>query len=133
MSPHVHRVLTLGLAGCTLYALAACGNGGTSTASNGGGPSVGTAGVHLGTPAAHIAATDQLLFSPASQTLHVGDIIEWTNTGTVEHTVTFDSQPYLSDPALQPGATWEIRLTQAGTYPYRCTIHPGMNGTLVVK
>lgn len=42
-------------------------------------------------------------------------------------------QPYLSDPTLAPGATWEIKLTQAGTYPYRCTIHPGMNGMLVVK
>ena len=127
------RLLHVCIGGCTLYALTACGNGTSSTSAASGGPTIGAAGVRLGTPAVHVAATDQLQFSPSTQTLHVGDIVEWMNTGTVEHTVTFDSQPYLSDPTLQPGATWEIKLTQAGTYPYRCTIHPGMNGTLVVK
>ena len=82
----------------------------------------------------HIAATDQLQFSPATQTLHVGDVVQWGNTGTVPHTVTFDSQSYLTDPTLlAPGDTWEIKFTQAGTYPYHCTLHPGMDGTLVVK
>lgn len=127
------RLIAIVLGGCAISAAAAaCGNGGVGPSNAAGSPVVGTAGVSLGTPAVRIAATDQLQFAPSTQALHVGDVIQWTNTGTVAHTVTFDSQPYLSDPTLAPGATWEIRLTQAGTYPYRCTIHPGMNGTLVV-
>lgn len=134
MSPARRRVLELVLGCCAVSAtLAACGNGVAGTPSASGGPTVGAAGVSLGTAAVHIAATDQLRFSPSTQTAHVGDIVQWTNAGTVPHTVTFDNQTYLSDPTLAPGATWEIKFTQPGTYPYRCSIHPGMNGTLVVK
>jgi len=116
-----------------LAAMSACDNGsGTGTNMPGSGPPVGTAGVNLGTPSVHIAATDQLVFSPATQTVGVGQIVEWTNTGTVVHTITFDAYPYLSDPTLAPGGTWEVRFTKAGTYPYHCTIHAGMTGTLTV-
>lgn len=65
--------------------------------------------------------------------MHVGQVIQWSNIGTVLHTVTFDPYPSLSDDTLQPGATWSIKFSHPGTYPYRCTIHPGMNGTLVVN
>ena len=78
-----------------------------------------------------ISATGQLTFDPVMQTAHVGDIIEWTNTGSVEHTITFDTEPSLSDPSLQPGATWEVKFTTAGTYHYHCSIHSGMVGTIV--
>lgn len=128
------RLGALATLACLMAVVAACGNGGGSAvASSNVAPKVGTSGVHLGSPVVVIDATDQLRFSPATQTLHVGDIVEWTNVGTVQHTVTFDAQPYLTDPALDPGAAWEIKLTETGTYPYRCTIHPGMNGTLVVR
>lgn len=88
--------------------------------------------MNLGTPTVHVAATDQLMFSPANVTLHVGQIVQWTNTGSVTHTVTFMNYPYLSDPTLTPGGTWEVKVNTAGTYPYQCTIHSGMTGTLVV-
>jgi plastocyanin len=117
--------LTLGLAAC----------GGSTASSNSSPPSVsvGTAAVSLGTAAVMISATGQLTFDPAMQTAHVGDIIQWTNTGSVAHTITFDTAPALSDPSLQPGATWEVKFTTAGTYQYHCTIHSGMVGTIVVS
>jgi plastocyanin len=113
--------------------LAACG-GSSSTATSGApSASVGLAGGNLGTPTVTIAATGALTFDPAMQTAHVGDIVQWSNTGSVEHTVTFDAQPALSDPALEPGAAWEVKFTTAGTYRYRCSIHPNMVGTIVVS
>ena len=127
------RLVVLGAAIALLWSVAACGNGTTPSSNAGKGPIVGTAGIHLGSAVVHIDATDQLRFSPTTETVHVGDIVEWTNIGSVQHTVTFDAQPYLTGPTLDPGATWEIKLTQTGTYPYRCTIHPGMNGTVVVR
>lgn len=115
--------------------LVACGGSGSGPPSNSSpaAASVGTAGVSLGTATVKISATGQLMFDPAMQTAHVGDIIQWTNTGTVEHTITFDAETSLSDPALQPGATWEVKFTTAGTYQYHCSIHPTMVGTIVVS
>jgi plastocyanin len=124
----VGLLLTLGLV--------ACGGGSTnSPASNSSPPavSVGTAGVSLGASAVNISATGQLTFDPVMQTAHVGDIIQWTNTGSVEHTITFDTEPSLSDPSRQPGSTWEVKFTTAGTYQYHCSIHSGMVGTIVVS
>jgi plastocyanin len=40
----------------------------------------------------------------------------WTNTGSAMHTITFDTEPALSDPSLQPGVTWDVKFTSAGTY-----------------
>lgn len=129
------RELVLAVAGfLVVTAVAGCANGGAASPSANGASSAGTAGVRLGNPSKHVAATDQLVFVPATQTLHVGDIVQWTNTGTVPHTVTFGSQPNLTDPSLlAPGETWEVKVDHAGTFPYRCTIHPGMTGALVVK
>lgn len=123
-------------AGATVV-VAACGGGGSSSSSSssssGGGGGVGTAGANIGTAAVKVDANDKLAFAPASSTAHVGDVIQWTNSGTVPHTVTFDQYSSLSDPTLAPGATWEVKFTQPGTYSYKCTIHPGMNGTITVS
>jgi plastocyanin len=114
--------------------LAACG-GNTTSPGSGSTPStsVGVAGANLGTATDKIAATGQLAFEPAMTTAHVGDIIQWTNTASFEHTITFDSESSLSDPSLQPGGTWEVKFTTAGTYQYHCSIHPQMVGTIVVS
>lgn len=126
-APHLLAV------GCALGVLAGCGGGAGSSPSTGPPRSAGTAGLHLGTPSKHVAATDQLVFAPATLTLRVGDIVQWTNTGTVPHTVTFDNQPSLTDPSvLAPGETWEAKLDQPGTFFYYCSLHPGMSGKLVV-
>ena len=126
-----YRSLITGGFAVLVAALVACGSEGPATSSNG--PVVGTAGVNLGTPTVTVVATDQLAFSPASQNAHVGDIIQWTVPGTSSHTVTFDNHSDLSDLSLLPGGTWEVKFTTAGTYAYTCTVHPGMNGTIVVS
>ena len=118
-------------AAAVVAAVAACG--GSSSTPPAATASVGSAGANIGAATVKISATDQLKFSPTSVTAHVGDVIEWTNTGTVTHTVTFDSQPSLSDPSLNASGTWEVRFNAAGTYAFHCTIHPGMTGTLTVS
>jgi plastocyanin len=87
---------------CGTAAVTACGN----SASQQTGPPSSTVGTVVRGSAANqsISATEQLLFSPASITAHVNDVVEWTNTGLVTHTVTFSALPYLSDATLQPGA-----------------------------
>ncbi len=114
-----------------LLGLSACGEAGGSPSPTG--SSAGTAGVNLGTAAVQISALDSLKFDPASQTAHVGDIVEWKNTATVTHTVTFDSDPSLSDAALAASGTWQVKFTAAGTYQYHCTIHSQMTGSVTVS
>lgn len=133
------RLRGLVIATCAAVAvlLSACGNGVPSPppapGGGGGGSSVGSAGTNLGPPAVNVAATDQLQFSPSSQTAKVGQVIEWKNTGSVAHTITFDTATSLSDPTIAPGGTWEVKFTKPGTYTYKCTIHPGMTGSITVS
>jgi len=82
--------------------------------------------------AATVDMVDAQLFQPASVTLTVGGVVQWTGSGTKMHDITFDIAPELSSGTINPGGTYEIKFTVAGTYPYRCAIHPGMNGSLTV-
>jgi plastocyanin len=132
---HPLRTLACGIGTCALLALVSgCGSPSPSpsgTACNG---SAAVSG--LGTVAETIDATDDLVFVPASTTASVGDVVEFKNTGTVAHTVTFQdtNDGCLSDAMLNPGSTWEVKFTAAGTYNYLCTIHaPNMKGEIKVS
>lgn len=73
-------------------------------------------------------------FNPASTTVNVGDTVTWTNVGNRPHDVTStDGGPLNSPRRIMNGGTYSYTATTAGTYQYECTIHPGMDGTLVVQ
>jgi plastocyanin len=96
-------------------------------------PAVGQAQrTGLGTPVANVAATDQLAFDPTAVTVTKGGVIQWKDTGSTAHNVTFDDQPSLTSGTLQQGDTWQVQFTTAGTFSYHCTFHPGMNGHITV-
>ena len=86
----------------------------------------------LGSPTANVSATDQLKFDPTTTTVAIGQVIQWKDTGSVAHNVTFDSSSDATSPTLNPGDTWQVKFTVAGTYQYHCTFHPGMDGTITV-
>jgi plastocyanin len=83
--------------------------------------------------AASVAETDRLEFRPMTVTVARAGIVEWTNPGIVDHNVTFDPYPGLTSDTMHHGDHYEIRFTAPGTYRYRCTFHPGMNGTVEVS
>ena len=78
--------------------------------------------------------TDGLVFAPASTSAHVGDVIEWTNTGNALHNVTFDSKKVPTSDTMNGGDKFELKFTQPGTYHYVCTFHvaAGMTGTITI-
>jgi len=131
-------MFALGVGTCAVLALVGCGATG-----NGVSPSPaacnGSAAVSgLGTVANTntVSASNELVFSPASLTTQAGAVVEFKNTGTVRHTVMFQDahDGCLSDAALDPGATWEVKFTAAGTYNYHGTIHaPSMKGEITVS
>ena len=132
------RALAVGVGVCVAIAMIACGNGNPNQGGPTGnaGPCPGkVAASGLGTVAMTINATDDLVFDPASSTAQTGQVIEFKNTGSVEHTVTFQdsNDGCLTDNTLDPGATWDVMFSTPGTYNYLCTIHaPNMKGVIKV-
>lgn len=72
-------------------------------------------------------------FSTTTLTVHVGDIVVWTNLDSVAHTVTSDSGSELDSAKLSNGQTYSHTFTTAGTFTYHCSIHTMMKATVVVQ
>ncbi|MCX5580321.1 cupredoxin domain-containing protein [Kaistia terrae] len=72
----------------------------------------------------------KLAFVPASVTAKIGDTIEWANADFVDHTATATDKAF--DVKLPAGKTGSVTLSQAGTFPYFCRVHPMMKGTIAV-
>ncbi|HUL04381.1 MAG TPA: plastocyanin/azurin family copper-binding protein [Gemmatimonadales bacterium] len=81
---------------------------------------------------ATIGATDGLVFSPTSATITHGQSVCWQNSGSVAHTVTSNDGTSFSS-SLAAGQTFLHAFPTAGSFPYRCTIHAGMTGTITVN
>lgn len=71
-------------------------------------------------------------FDPALIGVAVGDTVTWTNYGAEHHTVTADDSAFTSGD-LAPGERFSQTFPAAGSYTYRCRIHPSMTGTVVVN
>jgi plastocyanin len=131
-----------------LYSVAAClalggalvaGCGSSSSSSNTSSNSTPAAAPATSTPAAAPAAGGALAvsmkniqFVPKSVTAKVGQTVKWTNDDSVDHNVTATSGETFKSNTFGQGATFSQKLTKAGTIKYVCTIHPGMEGTIVV-
>jgi plastocyanin len=90
----------------------------------------------------------QLMFMPATTKVKIGTKVTWTNDESIGHTVTsgeftgvdmgtslrsgekpdgmFDEQ------LVKEGDSFSFTFDEAGTYPYYCDIHQGMNAEVVV-
>jgi plastocyanin len=81
-----------------------------------------------------VTATTALSFSPQSIVVPVGTTVSWTFQA-VGHNVTFNSVAGAPPSILGSNAntTLSATFTTAGTFPYQCTIHPGMTGTVTVQ
>jgi len=81
-------------------------------------------------PGTVLGAARDSFFTPDTIYVTVGNRVRWTNEGRVYHTVESDSSLWGSD-LLAPTRWFEVRFDSAGTYPYHCSIHAGMVGTVV--
>ena len=74
-----------------------------------------------------------LKYSPATIEIGQGQTIEWANNDLTPHTVTTEGGGELNSGSIEAGASWSHTLLQPGTFPYYCTFHPEMKGTVIVK
>ncbi|WP_225984730.1 cupredoxin domain-containing protein [Noviherbaspirillum aerium] len=82
--------------------------------------------------AVHTATIEAMQFSPASLEISVGDRVTWKNADPFPHTATAVGQQFDSG-IIAAGETWTWTSKRKGIYPYICTLHPGMKGTITVK
>ena len=123
----MNRILRVALASVVvalvLLAVAGCGGSGST---DGTGTSTG------GTSATGASVTiKDFAFSPASVDIKVGESVTWTNDDSATHNVEGDGG--ISSGDLANGQTYTKTFDTAGTYAYKCAIHPNMTGTVVVK
>jgi amicyanin len=77
---------------------------------------------------------DNFAFSPTTLTVKRGTTVTWTNKDDDVHTVKSDEGPQaFKSPALDTGDSFTVTFDKAGTYQYICSIHPHMQGKIVVQ
>lgn len=117
-------LLLVALAGCARTSPAAPQPGG-GTAAASGPPSAQTVTVH---------GTDRLQFVPQTVTARVGTLTLTLANGGVPHDLVF-AQPGLGSIPPTSGPQTRsvvVHFTHPGRYVFTCTLHPGMQGVVVV-
>jgi plastocyanin len=72
-------------------------------------------------------------FKPQSLQVAAGTTVSWVNEDDVPHTIVgSDPGSPLKSGALDTDASYSAVLDKPGTYPYFCSLHPHMTGTVVV-
>jgi plastocyanin len=72
-------------------------------------------------------------YSPNPVTVTAGTTVTWVNNDTIAHTSTSDSAGVFDTGTIAAGASHSVTLQTKGSFPYHCTFHPGMVGTVVVQ
>ena len=75
---------------------------------------------------------DNFSFGPAELTVAVGTTVTWTNRDDIPHTVVSTDKVFKSK-VLDTDEKFSYTFTQAGSFPYFCSIHPKMTGKVAVK
>ncbi len=75
---------------------------------------------------------DNFSFAPETLNVTVGTTVTWTNRDDIPHTVVSTDGIFKSK-VRDTDEKFSYTFTKAGTYPYFCSVHPKMTGTVVVK
>jgi len=83
-------------------------------------------------PASAEVKVDNFSFGPATLTVAVGTTVTWTNRDDIPHTIVSTDKVFKSK-VLDTDEKFSFTFSKAGTYPYFCSIHPKMTGSVVVQ
>lgn len=91
-----------------------------------------------GNPGTNEVFIQGMEFNPGTITVAVNSTVTWTNKDGVAHTVTsdtglFDSGSISSAGGYGGGGIYRHAFTTAGTFPYHCSFHASMTGTVIVN
>ena len=131
LSMTTHRFAKATAAGLLLASLAACGGGGGGGKAEPAGAPADSGG---GGEATDKVDVKDFAFKPKSIKVKVGTTVTWTFNDSADHTVASvtGGSEIPQSPDLKGGKTFTHEFKTAGSFPYICTIHNSMTGTVVV-
>jgi len=121
-----HRFALLVL---VLPVIGACSSDGSNKATT---ASVATT-IATSAPAADVGAVGiaDFKFGPGEVHVPVGGSVQWTNNDSQQHTATSSTGAFDAG-TIKPGTSTTVEFKTAGSFPYICSFHPFMSGTVVV-
>jgi plastocyanin len=79
-----------------------------------------------------IVQIDNFTFDPETLVVPVNTTVTWVNKDDIPHVIA-SSNGLFKSKALDTDDRYSFTFTKAGTYPYYCTVHPKMEGKIVVR
>ena len=77
---------------------------------------------------------DNFSFTPAQLVVAPGTKVTWSNRDDIPHTVTDAADPRaMKSPPLDTGDSFSFVFAKSGRYGYFCSLHPHMQGVVVVQ
>jgi plastocyanin len=76
-------------------------------------------------------AIENFVFKPQSITVEPGSRVTWTNRDDAPHTVVSRDKVFASK-GLDTGERYSFTFEKPGIYPYYCSLHPHMTGSVTV-
>lgn len=147
MSPQIRFPTSLALPAALVLSLGAFGL--TGCATGGAGSTESRSSTSTEQAVESDVTLVSLNFMPETLTVSAGDTVTWVNGETITHTITSgafsdvdastglrgsEQADGLFDERLgEKGGSFSFTFETAGTFPYFCDIHDGMNATVVVE
>jgi plastocyanin len=75
---------------------------------------------------------DNFNFTPPTLTVKAGTKVTWINSDDVPHLIVSVQLAFKSSPVLDSDQRYTATLAKPGTYDYFCSLHPKMQGKIVV-
>ena len=82
--------------------------------------------------AANEIGIDNFRFAPSTLTVKAGTKVVWINNDDVPHLIVNVQNRFRQSPVLDTGQRFATTLTQRATYDYFCSLHPMMQGKIIV-
>jgi 3',5'-cyclic-AMP phosphodiesterase len=76
---------------------------------------------------------DNFSFTPSVLTVKRGTTVTWINNDDVPHLIVNVEQRFKQSAVLDTDQRYRVSLTKPGTYNYFCSLHPKMQGRIVVQ
>jgi len=120
-----------------VLAVAGCGDDSSDTASTASDAPAAETTPSTSTPAGKGDAVEigmkGLQFEPKDVTVKVGTSVTWKNLEDIPHNVVAEEGADFESDTFGKDGTYEFTAEKAGSVKYVCTIHPGMEGTIIVE
>jgi Icc protein len=75
---------------------------------------------------------DNFQFEPPSLSVRAGTAVTWVNGDDVPHLIASADGHFQSSKVLDTGGRFTVTFAKPGTYSYFCSLHPKMQGKVVV-